>query len=50
MQAVEGQSFREDEDHADVELGLLRVGPDAVVTDDAVEEAVGLMPVEMMRP
>jgi hypothetical protein len=47
MQAVEGQSFREDEDHADVELGLLRVGPDAGVT---VEEAVGLMPVEMMRP
>jgi hypothetical protein len=52
-EAVEGQSFGEDEDHADVELGLLRVGPDAGVTDDAdghaggevrgaVEEAVGL--------
>ena len=42
-ETVESKSFGEDqdEDHADEQLGLLRVGPDAGVADDADGHAGG---------
>ena len=42
-ETVESESFGEDEDedHADEQLGLLRVGPDSGVADDADGHAGG---------